>query len=77
MTIDLDELERLEKEATPGPWEYLWIDNYGDDLKIARSDDSVLITNQDNALIAALRNALPELIRLAKIGREAEKKSES
>lgn len=71
MTIDLDQLERLEKEATPGPWTGLWVDNW-DDLRISRITDDPKTTDEDREFIAAMRNALPELIRLARIGQEYE-----
>lgn len=55
--IDLDELERLEKAATPGPWGFRTVD-------IADPDHI-----PDAALIAAMRNALPELLRELKVAR--------
>lgn len=67
--VDLDELERLEREATPGPWEW-----YGISLKAGRvevlgpgeSDSfgygTIDVADADQDLIAAARNALPELI---------------
>lgn len=66
----LDELERLEKSATPGPWTYRV-----DDERLARPhpslndahDDDITknatgLTVDNGALIVAARNALPELI---------------
>lgn len=55
--LDLDELERLEREATPGPWE---VGYYSTQHK------------SDAPLIALTRNHLSELIRLARIGKEVE-----
>lgn len=85
-TLDLDELERLEKEATPGPWvaerdkcrcgscpfgmivTYNHLDNPGDRVSIVET-----VHDYDDAtLIPALRNAAPELIRLARIGKRVE-----
>lgn len=75
--LDLNELERLEKAATPGPWEGPW----GDTHTVAAFEGKLnehSLTNDprgdafpvtqytqpnDAALIAALRNALPELLR--------------
>ena len=72
--IDLDELARLEREATPGPWT---VDDAGhrkqDIANVVgpkQRDDNgsrwVLISDcapvKDAALIAAMRNALPELL---------------
>jgi len=75
--LDLNELERLEKSATPGPWEGPW----GDTHTVAAFEGELnehSLTNDprgdafpvtqytqpnDAALIAALRNALPELLR--------------
>lgn len=85
---DLDELERLEAAATPGPWEvegFGWTDTEtgdGEDwvtIRQAGSTNAIMDSlihdqNQDQvernfALIAAARNALPDLIRRV---REAE-----
>ena len=78
MTIDLDELERLEREATPGPW-VAWRSEIfpGSDAKAYDEDSIVCCEGQEGvarhanaALIVAARNALPELIRELKELRE-------
>ncbi len=69
--IDIDKLEALEKAATPGPWlakanELLWV---GPD-SLARHGRIVYPTLEDECIfrdgnaemIAAVRNALPELL---------------
>ena len=73
--IDLDELERLEREATAGPWhrEYLELQRGGMmTLGIGAKDRPVCIVNgivesppglRDVAFIVTLRNALPDLLR--------------
>lgn len=81
--IDLDELDRLEKAATPGPW----VDGLSQPgvRKIAISEhlnDEIAtlyggpddIGDAPNAtLIAAARNALPALIRELRAAREVVK----
>lgn len=80
MTLDLDELERLEREATPGPWKHWDADGVAwDDPKACGYDsrengrgapyyctgprtESDTQAGRDAALIAAARNALPELL---------------
>ena len=66
--IDLNELERLERDATPAPW--MFTPSIGDHkcgyLKRKSSDgfdyrDFLSIT-EDGDLIVALRNAAPEMI---------------
>lgn len=53
------ELRRLEAEATPGPWDVSGLTVYDTCM------DSVASTHSaaDAALIAAMRNALPELLK--------------
>jgi len=84
--LDLDALEALEKKATPGPWEGPWGDTHtvaafeGEHREDSLTDDprgdafpvAQETSPEDAALIAALRNAFPELIRLARIGQAAE-----
>lgn len=84
--LDLDELERLTKAATPGPWTIGYSDGSGKfDAEEERfclvdqpTDDVILhaklcYREADAQLIAALnpQTAL-ELIRLARLGRERE-----
>jgi len=68
--IDLDKLEQLEKAATPGPWVSVLrslctikdcrADAYG---IVKPTEDGDCIFQDGNAeLIAAVRNALPELL---------------
>lgn len=85
----LDELERLEKAATPGDWRRVkdtrgtyiespevelhypgtrWLDTW----PVARVDMTGDAVDEANAaLIVAARNALPELLRLARLGLKA------
>ena len=70
---DLDELDRLEKAATPGPWRIEgplfdeWIGR-GDGTRIV--EGSVDCGDADLALIVHTRNALPGLIRELREARE-------
>jgi len=74
MNLDLDQLERLLSEATPGPWE-LKEKTYGKRgtyLIVADSKQNELATDEpwehsmfdpkDTRLLVALRNAAPALI---------------
>lgn len=72
----LDELERLRKAATPGPWE-AWRYNAGfvristcpldpDDDEVIKVADSPDITVSDTAYIVAACNAVPMLIEMVK-----------
>lgn len=91
--VDLDELERLEREATPGPWR--WADGYksmyGDaaytlagyqDMGIL-SCDGIFNSPRDcdEELIVALRNAAPALFAELRAARkriaELEKRTNS
>lgn len=65
--IDLGELERLAKAATPGPWIYKQDDAFpGEDLREIRTPHSHFISSfaieHDAAYIVAACNAVPELI---------------
>jgi hypothetical protein len=81
MTLDLDELERLEREATAGPWRVSphaihYVDTAGE------RSDTVCKCYQDSpkrgepapdaTFIAALRNAAPALIARARRADELE-----
>lgn len=65
MSINLDSLERLHTEATPGPWN--WIPNLGPTAIYshgAELGDFVAdgVSPADTLLIVAARNNLPALI---------------
>jgi hypothetical protein len=63
--LDLVELERLEKEATPGLWT---ASDYEVTAGAGRTYWAAECDNQENAeFIAVSRNALPELIAALKI----------
>lgn len=73
----LDELERLRKAATPGPWE-AWRYNAGfvristcpldpDDDEVIKIADSPDITASDAAYIVAACNAVPMLVEMLRI----------
>lgn len=81
--IDLDELQRLHEAATPGTWEArehlvllpLWNRKYPDgQLRICPSltYEHQSVEKPNAALIAAARNALPALLRLARRARRLE-----
>jgi hypothetical protein len=67
--MTLDELERLERAATPGPWTVA--ENFGTDRPtwyVMNGDSVVAVFNrkEDAAAFAAPRNALPALIECAR-----------
>ena len=76
--IDLDELERLCREATPGPWAAdAWNDHEADVHGFSISAGGCLLplsngtgeldeAEANASLIAALRNAAPKLIAMAR-----------
>lgn len=69
MTINLDELEKLEKAADFAPWE--WHKTVGGLVEITNHDKWIIEMHKDSgpsrfadaAFIVAIRNAAPELIR--------------
>lgn len=77
MAIDLDELERLAKAATPGPWEYRLV---GRQANIIMADTEPLCATKyshnkshDAAYIVAACNAVPELVaRIRELERQRE-----
>lgn len=93
MPIDLDELERLEREATPGPW------RWADDYKTTRGETTYTLAGYqgmgvlpcdgifnapldcDEVFIVALRNAAPALFAELRAARkriaELEKRTNS
>ena len=85
MTLDLDALETLEKKATQGEWttqrfpngchfDRILRDGYTvDGVTYVPDYEHPMLCKDDAALIAAARNALPELIRLARIGQRVER----
>lgn len=64
-TMDLDELERLHREATPGPWRCVE-HSYGG-CKVTNEEGDAILLEDDFRLIAAMRNALPKLISRARL----------
>jgi hypothetical protein len=58
---DISELERLERAATAGPWR-----SVGDVYIFGADDEPFDQTESDVALIVAARNALPELLAMAR-----------
>ena len=75
MTLDLEELERLEREATPGKWQdgtatccpdMGWVDGPRGKGRVCPTHEGGKRTHTldaaDAALIAAARNALPALL---------------
>jgi hypothetical protein len=85
MTLDLDELERLEREATAGPWQpdnehrNVLRDVEGYSLLTTdrpsygtQSEFGAFTQDEDAAFIAALRNAAPALIARARRADELE-----
>lgn len=77
--VDLDELERLEKAATPGPWTATSVHWGGSTIRIHPEGDSVgpwgkfsncLSSFADHDLSAATRNALPAIIAELRAARE-------
>jgi hypothetical protein len=77
MTLDLDELERLEREATAGPWR---VNTFHPNSVLSESRRCLAKCisfaspggEEDAALIAALRNAAPALIARARRADELE-----
>jgi len=63
--MDLDELERLHREATPGPWRCVE-HSYGG-CKVTNEEGDAILLEDDFRLIAAMRNALPQLISRARL----------
>jgi hypothetical protein len=72
--VTLDELERLEKAATPGKWHQrhrrfvslIPEGANGMGAEIAGNTIANVANPDDAALIAASRNALPDLLRIAR-----------
>jgi len=83
--IDLDALEALEKKASKAKWtvrcspngchyDRTTRDGYAvNGVKYVPDYENPMLCKDDAALIAAARNALPELIRLARIGQRVER----
>lgn len=72
-TAELDALEALEREATPGPWTtgalyrcHIWGPGDRDDTKAQPVCTVKKREEQDGAFIRALRNAAPALIEAAR-----------
>lgn len=67
--LDLDELERLAKAATPGPWKvadkgYLYVTDANPNREIARILMKPRAYNANAAYIVAACNSLPRLIEM-------------
>jgi hypothetical protein len=79
MDINLEELERLAAQATPGPWKVVVSDKYTFTVAILPPDfpQTPLVVRirdeQDAAYIVAACNAVPELIaRVRELERQRE-----
>ena len=61
----LDRLQELEQAATPGPWK---ADNDNRQIVFSNGDCRLVawVSDEDRDIIAALRNAAPALIRVAR-----------
>ena len=71
MTLaEIEELERLEREATGGEW----TSSCGGHVHIGDSEVILAETgiHEDSELIAAMRNALPELLAAAREAAEGD-----
>ena len=81
LTIEqIERLEQLEREATPGPWhqgaseECVESETHGSVAVCMQQGESPFVKHgkyqeeYDAILIAAMRNALPQLLELARIG---------
>jgi hypothetical protein len=75
--IDLDQLEKLEKAATPGPWFWGVVDttqlcepaivtDAGDIIFSENGSSSGQIGREDKDFVLAIRNAAPDLIAAAR-----------
>ena len=72
----LDDLERLDKAATPGEWKYgnVFKDKcYANGELVFQERDGWNAKQDDRDLIAASRNALPALLRLARAAEQSVK----
>lgn len=78
IAADLDALEALLAGAHPAPWEAqrpAWpkiVSADGQNVAVLGPPEASEMYGSSAALIAALRNAAPELLRLARLGAEAE-----
>jgi hypothetical protein len=88
MTLDLDKLERLEREATAGPWYkhapnsglYTDADQEGHDAALILSHGigaGYMKRDEDAAFIAGIRNAAPALVARARRADELEAENAS
>lgn len=76
--MNIKELRRLERAATPGPWETTTWDGLLYVASVQQLQGSYVCelgigsdgAERDAALIAAARNALPALLRVAEAARE-------
>lgn len=70
--MKLDELKRLHEAATPGPWQMKPLSMTGASLLTLPHPMqwSVQLPTENAALIAAMRNALPDMIAAAECLRD-------
>lgn len=66
MTIDIEQLEKLEKMATPAPWLQAPKVGLGLGLIIGDNQDTHFYKHTDAVLVYALRNDAPILLQMAR-----------
>jgi len=66
--MTIDQLKELEAKATPGPWEHRQVDGLND---IATPAGWIDDCSDNFALIAAMRNAMPALLEVARAAKHA------
>lgn len=78
MKVDIDELERLDKEATPGPWKdvltqagirHIEPGEWSKEICALYGGSHDTGDIENSSLIVAIRNALPAIIAELKAGR--------
>lgn len=74
LTDLLEKLKALDSKASPPDWHIGWVDHDSDKVTIDESDLSEVCSVPDRknqAFICSMRNALPKLISVVEIYREA------
>ncbi len=66
--MTLGELEILEQKATPANWEFIGVD-YSTKVYVRRANQDIDMTDDDDHLVCATRNALPQLLEICKTAR--------